>query len=307
MDRFPADVLWCMLSGIGTLAQGIMTERFSTSLIGEAKTLLLATDGSHFSDGAIQEAIFFSQACGARLIVLHTVRIEAESAKAAHSKIIQQQQSIEPHLSLIRKMAMDSGIDFETKVLSTGNPEKTIVEQARLHNADVILMGRHGKTARLSLLVGSMTAKVIGLGFPKVLVVPKNFLITGAHVLLAMDGSPNSLLAMREALNMGRTCATLERLTIISVARRAEGLSLAEKLVNEACAQLQMDGLRADCEPIALTGNPVELITQTAREKNTDMILLGGQGKNNMAKLLMGHVTENVIGRAHCAVLVVTS
>ena len=33
--------------------------RFSTSLLGEAKTLLLATDGSHFSDGALQEAIFF--------------------------------------------------------------------------------------------------------------------------------------------------------------------------------------------------------------------------------------------------------
>jgi len=282
-------------------------DRFSTSLLGEAKTLLLATDGSHFSDGAIQEAIFFSQSCGARLIVLHTVRIEAESAKAAHSRIIQQQQAIEPHLSLIRKMAMDSGIEIETKVLSSASPEKTIVEQARLHNADVILMGRHGKTARLSLLVGSMTAKVIGQGFPKVLVVPKIFLITGAHVLLAMDGSPNSLLAWREALSMGLTCATLERLTILSVARRAEELPMAEKLVNEVCDKAHAEGLRAICEPIALTGNPVELITQIAREKNTDMILIGGQGKTSMAKLLMGHVTENVIGRAHCAVLVVTA
>ena len=38
-------------------------ERFSTSLLGQADTLLLATDGSPFSDGAIQEAIFFGQAC----------------------------------------------------------------------------------------------------------------------------------------------------------------------------------------------------------------------------------------------------
>jgi hypothetical protein len=44
--------------------------RFSTSLLGEAKTLLLATDGSHFSDGAFRRPSFFSQACAARLIVL---------------------------------------------------------------------------------------------------------------------------------------------------------------------------------------------------------------------------------------------
>ncbi|MCW5208418.1 universal stress protein, partial [Desulfobulbus sp. US2] len=39
-------------------------------------------------------------------------------------------------------------------------------------------------------------------------------------------------------------------------------------------------------------------------EKQADMILIGGHGKG-LTKLLMGHVTEKVIGRAHCAVLVI--
>ncbi|MCI5132967.1 MAG: universal stress protein [Candidatus Electrothrix sp. EH2] len=34
------------------------------------------------------------------------------------------------------------------------------------------------------------------------------------------------------------------------------------------------------------------------------MILMGGHGKG-LTKLLMGHVTEKVIGKAHCAVLVI--
>ena len=46
-----------------------------------------------------------------------------------------------------------------------------------------------------------------------------------------------------------------------------------------------------------------ELIVATAKEKNVDMILLGGYGKG-LSKLLMGHVTEKVISKAHCAVLV---
>ncbi|OQX08855.1 MAG: universal stress protein UspA [Desulfobulbaceae bacterium A2] len=282
-------------------------DRFSTSLLGEAKTLLLATDGSHYSDGAIQEAIFFGQACGARVVVLHTVNADAESLSAAHSAVMQRQHEMEPHLNQIRKMAQDSGVECEVVVVATSSPEKTIVEQAALRKADVILMGRHGKTARLSLLVGSMTAKVIGQGFPHVLVVPKDFLITGAQVLLALDGSANSRLAAEEALSLGRKCRTLQRLTIMSVSKREDELSAAQALVDEVSAKAREEGSRVSCETLVQVGNPVELIVQAAKERNVDMILLGGKGKSSMAKMLMGHVTENVIGRAHCAVLVVTA
>ncbi|OQX13745.1 MAG: universal stress protein UspA [Desulfobulbaceae bacterium A2] len=282
-------------------------DRFSTSLLGEAKTLLLATDGSHYSDGAIQEAIFFGQSCGAKIIVLHTVNADAESLSASKSTVMQRQQEIEPHLNQIRKMAQDSGVECEVVVVATSSPEKTIVEQARLRRADVILMGRHGKTARLALLVGSMTAKVIGQGFPHVLVVPKDFLISGAHVLLALDGSANSRLAVQEALSLGRKCTTLQRLTIMSVAKKEDELTSAQALVDDVVAQARQENLRVSCESLVLVGNPVELIVQAASERNVDMILLGGKGKSSMAKMLMGHVTENVIGRSHCAVLVVTA
>ena len=54
-------------------------------------------------------------------------------------------------------------------------------------------------------------------------------------------------------------------------------------------------------------GDPVKAIVAAAREREVDMILLGGRGKGGIAKMLKGHVTENVIGQAHCAVLVVTA
>ncbi|HBI13942.1 MAG TPA: universal stress protein [Desulfobulbaceae bacterium] len=281
-------------------------ERFSTSLLGQAKTLLLATDGSPFSDGAVQEAIFFGQACRAQVVVLHVVHIEAESIRAANSAIMKRQQEMAPYLDQLRKMAQDSGVEMEAVVVGTGSPEKTIVEQARLRKADAILMGRHGKTGRLSLLVGSMTAKVIGLGFPRVLVVPKDFLITGAHVFLALDGSANSRLAVQEALSLGRTCTTLQRLTVMSVVKKDDEQPRAREMVDEVCAQCRQEGLRVACDPLVQAGNPTELIVQAARERKADMIMIGGRGKSFMGKMFMGSVTENVIGRAHCAVLVVT-
>jgi len=282
-------------------------ERFSTSLLGQAETVLLATDGSHFSDGALQEAIFFGQACRAKVIVLHVVQVEAESIRAANSKVMQRQQEMTPYLDQVRKMARDSGVEIEIVVVGGGNPEKTIVEQARLRKADAILMGRHGKTGRLSLLVGSMTAKVVGQGFPRVLVVPKDFLITGAHILLALDGSPNSRQAVQEALSLGKTCTTLQRLTVMAVVKKDDEAPQAREQVDEVCGQCQSADLRVACDPLVQNGNPAPLIVEAARERKVDMILMGGGGKSFMGKMLMGSVTKHVIGGAPCAVLVVTA
>ncbi|MBV5306715.1 MAG: universal stress protein [Desulfobulbaceae bacterium] len=282
-------------------------EQDSISLFGEARILLLATDGSSFSDGAIQEAIFICQARNARLIVLHVFKIDAEAVSAAHSLLLRQQE-IEPHISQLRKMADDSGITIEVLFISASDPAKAIVEQARLHHADVIIMGRHGKAARMSLLVGSMTAKVISQGFPQVLVVPKDFMISGKHVLLAVDDSPNSAMAARELLSIGQRCQTLQRVTVMSVVKHPADLPQAQKLVNEVCQRNREEGLKASCEPLALVGNVVDSIVQFADDEKVDMILVGGRGrKNSMAKMLMGHVTENVIGLSPCAVLVVTA
>ena len=281
--------------------------RFSTSLLGEAKTLLLATDGSVFSDGALQEAIFFGQACAARLIVLYVVKVDVESLKSANAKVTRKQKEIAPYLEDVRKMARDSGVECETVVVGSSVPEHAIVEQARKREADVIIMGRHGRAGRLYLLVGSMTAKVIGLGFPMVLMLPKDFTMTGTHVLVAVDDSPNSRLAVEEALSLGMCCVTLERLTFVAVARRESGLPAARKMVEDICIRGQEKWPHIHFEAVAGVGHPSNIIVRAAEERTVDMIMIGGMASGPLPKMFSGRVTKEVCGWAHCAVLVVTA
>lgn len=281
--------------------------RFSTSLLGEAKTLLLATDGSPFSDGAVQEAIFFGQACQARVVVLHVVRIETESLKSANSKVTKRQREIAPYMDQIRKMARDSGVDCETVVVGSSVPEHAIVEQARLRGADVILMGRHGRAGRLYLMVGSMTSKVIGLGFPMVLVLPRESMLTGTHVLVAVEDTPGSRLAVEEALSLGMCCVTLERMTFVAVARRESGLEGARSMVDAVCARGREKWPRLQFEAVAAVGHPSNIIVRAAEERNVDMIMIGGMGDSPLPRMFTGRVTKEVCGWAHCAVLVVSA
>jgi nucleotide-binding universal stress UspA family protein len=281
--------------------------RFSTSLLGEAKTLLLATDGSPFSDGAVQEAIFFGQACQARVVVLHVVRIDTESLRSANSKVTRQQQEIAPYFEQIRKMARDSGVECETVVVGSSVPEHAIVEQARMRGADVILMGRHGRAGRLYLMVGSMTAKVIGLGFPMVLVLPKESLLRGTHVLVAVEDTPGSRLAVEEALSLGMCCVTLERLTFVAVARRESGLDDARAMVEAVCDRGRQKWPHLHFEAVAAVGHPSNVIVKAAQERDVDMIMIGGVNDSPLPRMFTGRVTKEVCGWAHCAVLVVTA
>ena len=282
-------------------------DRFSDSPLNRAKTLLLATDGSRFSEGAVQGAIFFSQACQAKIIVLHVVPTKTESIGAANLAVRQGWEELTPHFDRIRAMAHDNGVEMEIVALGSSNLEKTLVEQARLRQADAILMGRHGVAGRWSRLVGKTTLRVIAQKFPRVIVVPKEFALTDMRILVAVNDAPNSRQAVIEALNLAHLCPKLQEITVMSVARRQEQLPVHEALVDEFCQQARRMELSVPCTPLVALGEPVETIVTAARTRQIDMIVLGGPSKGRLTKMLKGDVAENIIGRGHCAMLVVTA
>jgi nucleotide-binding universal stress UspA family protein len=51
-------------------------------------------------------------------------------------------------------------------------------------------------------------------------------------------------------------------------------------------------------------GDPSEMIVQTAQKRNSGLILMGSHGHSGLKRLLMGSVTERVIGRAPCPIIV---
>jgi nucleotide-binding universal stress UspA family protein len=283
-------------------------DRFSENLLDRAKTLLLTTDGSHFSEGALQAAIFFSQSCQAKIIVLHVVPTRAESLGTANLAIRQRWQELSPHFNRIRAMAHDSGVEMEIVALGSSNLEKTLVEQARLRHADAILMGRHGIATRWSRLVGKTTLMVIAQKFPRVIVVPKEFALTDMRILVAVNDTPNSRQAMLEALGMTHICPKLREITVMSVASRPERRHLSERLVDEFCQQASQMELSVPCTPLVEVGDPVQAIVAAARARHIDMIVLGGPGKKSkLTKMLKGSVAEKILGQGHCAMLVATA
>ncbi len=53
-----------------------------------------------------------------------------------------------------------------------------------------------------------------------------------------------------------------------------------------------------------LMGEPADSIVELAQKEHADLIVLGSHGRTGLARLLLGSVTESIMRRASCPVLV---
>ncbi len=60
-----------------------------------------------------------------------------------------------------------------------------------------------------------------------------------------------------------------------------------------------------DVESLVCEGEPPEVITNVARERSADLIVMGTYGRRGLKRMLMGSVTSDVIVNSPCDVLVV--
>ncbi len=264
--------------------------------------LLLATDRSVFSEGAVREAINFAQKCKSRIFAMTVLERNPEYETIGASVYQKEEEETIKYLESVKQRAVQAGLtDCEAELHLGEEPYKLIVDEAREKKADMIVIGRRGRSGLMQVLMGKVAAKVIGHAPFKVLVGPKAARIEFRHVLVAVDGSDHSIAAAAEAVEIAKRCGS----TIIAISTKhsEEETAEAEALVDRVAAMAKNEGVPV--ETMAPFGRSHEIIIETAGGRAIDLIVMGAYGKTGLKKLLMGSSTEKVIGRASCAVLVV--
>jgi nucleotide-binding universal stress UspA family protein len=134
------------------------------------KNIILAYDGSKFSNRALQEAIRLAKESDGSLLILSVVDITDEFE--AHAPGLTDKMT-EKLLKLAQKaLGKAAAAKVKAKVeVHVGDAYEMIVDVARKKKADVIVMGSHGRTGLTRLLMGSVTSRVIGHATCAVLVV----------------------------------------------------------------------------------------------------------------------------------------
>ncbi|MFZ1120172.1 MAG: universal stress protein [Candidatus Binataceae bacterium] len=80
------------------------------------------------------------------------------------------------------------------------------------------------------------------------------------------------------------------------------------RLKLQALAAERLAGLKSEViTRIAGPGEAARGVLEVATELDTDLILLKTHGRSGLAHFIMGSVAEQIVRRAHCAVLTLTS
>jgi nucleotide-binding universal stress UspA family protein len=274
--------------------------------------ILVCTDDSPASQGALNASFDLARACCGRIFLLYALEFFPYADYSQPDALgmvpavgqeffLLRERAAREHLESRQREAAQQGLELEIR-LQTGTPVYAEVLAAAADiQPQLIVMGRRGKSGLERLLVGSVTARVIGHTPHQVLVVPRNAVLSFTKLLVASDGSPASQAAWELALSMAKN--TGGQLTAVTAGYGELDPKQAKTLVRELAAKAK----ERDIPLITLTpgGKPEEAIIQVANAKQTDLIIMGSYGRTGLKRLFMGSVAERVMGQATCPVLVV--
>jgi nucleotide-binding universal stress UspA family protein len=276
-----------------------MTEQLSP--LARFENVLLATDGTEISAGAVRVALRMASECGSHLTVMHMAPTYPGYAMFNPTVVAEAERAGQEVLQQVEAQAGMACVNCVPVLRYGDEPVREIASQAEESQADLVIMGRRGVHWLERLMLGEAAARVIGHVHCSVLVVPNESSIWQRGILVAVDGSRHADAAAVVAGMLAKHCGL--PLTVLA-ACASDDLScdLVKPIADRVRDLLRKEGVAADSA--VAEGKVADAIIQGAKDHDCDLIVVGSHGRTGLDRLLMGSVSQQVVIQAKCPVLV---
>ena len=271
--------------------------------------ILIAVDGSDRARRAAKYGVELAATYDAAVDVVTVYGGDAEEGQAV--------------LDDVAEMADGAGVVVETEVLS-GKPATTIANRADERGADLLVVGRRGRSGIRARLLGTVTERVLRRSPAPVLTVPEGAVEddTGTaygNVLVTTDGSELAAEAGPYGADLARRFdAALHVLNVVDVQAEA-GVFDAGGVDSEYIERVETRGHQAVDELVAtvdasdlavrddvIRGVAHDAIGEYVEENDVDLVVMASEGQSNLAGQQLGTVAGRVLRTVDRPVLVVT-
>lgn len=301
----------------------------------EIRRILCPVDFSDYSRLALDHAIALARWYGSTITVLH-VFSPVPVVASAPGPVVFEPMVLTPmdrdRLLADTRAFIEAerapGVTTEA-VLREGSTAAEILDQATSMNADLLVIGTHGRSGFERLLLGSVAERVLRKASCPVLTVPKRHAVVPAgpvlykRILCPVDFSDSSLRALDYALSMVQEAdghltvlhvvsnefeRTADMASIVYDARKTIGDFPKER--EEALRQRLQEavtGAAKSCrvESLMTHGKPWREVLRVASERQSDLIVMGMHGRGVADLLFFGSTTQHVVREAECPVLTI--
>ncbi len=289
------------------------------------KTILCPIDLSDFSRPVLAHAAALSRWYRAEVKVLHVFAAVMPPATLATYpgwmlQVPEGRDSITRELQSLLEPFTKVGVPLDLHI-AEGDAPAEIVRHASEVQADLLVMGTHGRGGFDRFALGSVTEKVLRKAPCPVLTLPPGASVTDAgveyhHIVCPTDFSPSSETGVQWALSLGRmTDAMVTVLHVVETPTDDEGTPRTQH--EPASDDVEARALRslvtkhmhtADrVTELVAYGKPYSEILRAAGERDADLIVIGVRGRGPVDLTLFGSTTNQVVRRATCPVMTVRS
>lgn len=296
------------------------------------KQILCPIDFSETATRALAHAAALARWYDARLTVIHVVPVFEDNMQSSFPLISHEART--PYapvranvLGQMRRSTEQAGAAAlnPTLLAEEGRTHAAIIDRAAAIHADLLVVGTHGRGGFNRLLLGSLAEKVVRTAACPVLTVPPSVSrppateVVFKNILCPMDFLPSSLKAFEYALDLGRQangCVTaLHALEYMDEDEPCEHVDAGVRQYRQQVldqARQRLHALATEhsqtwCainEAVAID-RAYKAILQRASTHDTDLIVMGAQGRGGVDLMLYGSNTQHVVRAATCPVLTV--
>jgi nucleotide-binding universal stress UspA family protein len=276
------------------------------------KSILLAIDGSNYTESILKYGVDLANKFDAHLRVLTVIDIRIfEWAVAigvegfapiipstAYQEESQRllEEKADKLLERTSEVLKEAKVSFEIEKTS-GSPVEIICDKCRL--ADLIVMGCRGEFGPWrDKMLGATLEATSRLAIKPILVTQKEYSKI-SHILFAYDGSINSNKAFPW---VGAFAKQFEaKLTILIVSSEEES---AKGILKDSTNYLSNYDL-SEINTMIKEGDAETKIVEAAKEVNADLIIMGSYGHSRIREAILGSTTVHVMRHARAPILMV--
>lgn len=287
------------------------------------QTVVCAIDFSESSEIALDHATSLATQHDARLVLAHVVEpiplgsypsvSATETELAVHDMVVERVREVVERLR-------GEGVVVDSRV-ATGSPGSLLIEIAGDEGADVLVVGTRGLTGFEHILLGSTAEYVvrcspcpvltihpedrIELDSMQTVIVPTNLSAETTKAvdtlvrLLSERVRPRVILTFAD-----RTppyLAPFRHDTLLKMNQRDVVKEEIERKMSTTVEHLRNSGF--EVETAVLDGDPVSVVTELAREREADLIVMTTQGRIAPVNAILGKTAQRIVQHAPCPVL----
>lgn len=294
--------------------------------------ILVPTDFSEAAERAFEQAMALARSGDAEILVLHSlpplIPLVSPMGEAGVAGLVEMGRLLDDYTRQIREDATrkleglkekaPKGARVETALEENVEPHEAILRKAQSWNADLIVMGTHGRGGFEKLLMGSVAARVLHRSERNVMLLRSDSILfpsekDGGSILVPVDFSPHShralALARHLSVRYGAALHLLHVVELLHTPLKPGGLS--SQL--EETPGLREKYLTALRDMLGETPGEVTVADGSAsggilwwREKlGARLVVMGSRGITGLERLLVGSTAETVARFCEVPVVVV--